>query len=88
MKRVEHLKDSFGYVLFHRHPGAKGPRFRRCVENDRRQISLGQALVQGVANLAHHRDVEDIERWPREGDPRDPVVNPEFDVLKFFGHPL
>jgi hypothetical protein len=47
---------------------------------------MRQTLVQRRANLAHHRDVKDVERWPRESNPRDPVIDPEPDVLEFFRH--
>jgi hypothetical protein len=86
MKRVEHLKDRFGRVLFDGYAGAKGPSVRCCVEDNRREISEWEALIQCFANLAHHRNVKDVERRARESDSRDPLVDPKPDVLKFFRH--
>ena len=40
------------------------------------------AIIQGVANLAHHGHVEDVERRPREADSRDAFIDNEFEVLK------
>jgi len=86
MKRIEHLKDSFGRVLFHGNAGAKGPSVRRGVEDHRSEIPQWQALVQCLANLAHHRNVKDVERRPRESDSRDAIVDSKVDVLEFFRH--
>src|SRR6266540_6889972 len=86
MKRVEHLKDSFRHMLFHRYSRAESSRTRRGIEHDRDHIAPRNAFIQRLANLIHHGDVKDIERWPRESDPRDAVDNLEFDVLEFFGH--
>jgi hypothetical protein len=88
MKRVEHLEDSFGQVLFDGDAGAKGPGVRRRVENNSGEISVCQTLVQRLAHLAHHGDVKDVEWRPRESDAGDPLVNREPDVLKFFRHSL
>lgn len=87
MKRVEHLEDSFGHVLFDGYAGAKGPGVRRRVENNSGEIPVRQALVQYLAHLAHHGDIKDVERRPRESDASHPLVNPESEVLKFFHHP-
>ena len=86
MESFEHLKDRCGHVLFDRHAGAEGSRSRRGCENYRRQIALQRAFAQGVANLAHHCDVKDIERRPRQRDPRDAILNCEFDILEFVVH--
>src|SRR5437660_12794141 len=87
MKRVEHLKDSFGHMLIHGNPGAEGPDVGRRVENNRGEITIWQALIQRFAHLTHHRDVKDIERRARESDAGDAVVDIESEVLKFFWHP-
>src|SRR5260370_28537498 len=86
MKRVEDLKARFRHVLFHSHAGAECARVRRGVKNNRAQTRRLRAIVQGVANLAHHRNVEDIERRPHEGNARDSVVDLKPDVLKFSSH--
>ena len=86
MKRVQHLKDGFRHMLFDRHPRTESSRIRRGIEHDRDHLAPRNTLVQRLANLGHHGDIENIERWPREGDPRDAIVNFEFDILEFFGH--
>src|ERR1700694_3118779 len=86
MERVEHLKDRFRHVLFHGHAGAECARVRRRVKNNRTQTRRSRAVVQGIANLAHHRDVKDIERRPHESKARDSVVDVESNVLKFSSH--
>src|SRR5437879_3127125 len=82
MKRVQHLKDGFRHMLFDRHPRTESSRIRRGIEHDRDHLAPRNTLVQRLANLGHHGDIENIERWPRKRDPRDAVSYVEFDVLK------
>ena len=86
MESFEHLKDRCGHVLFNRHPGAEGFCSLRRHKHDGRQISSARALVQRRANLAHHGDIQDVQRRPREGNPRDAILNCEFDILEFVVH--
>src|SRR5437016_3319445 len=86
MKRVQHLEDGFRHVLFDRHPRTESSRILGSVEYYRHHLAPRNALIQSLANLAHHGDIENIERRPRERDPRYALVNLEFDILEFFVH--
>jgi hypothetical protein len=70
-------------VLFNRDAGAEGATIVSGFKNDGREIAPVHAFIQGVADFAHHRDVEDIERRTREGDMRNAVFNLKSNVLKF-----
>ena len=39
------------------------------------EFALRRAFIQGRQNLAHHRDVENVERRPRESDPRYAILD-------------
>src|SRR5436309_15369110 len=73
-------------MLFHRDSRAESSRIRRGIEHDRDHLAPRNTLVQSLANLAHHCDVEDVERRPRESNPRDALVNVESDALIFLRH--
>ena len=83
VKRVEHLDHRFRHVLFDGDTGAEGARAFSGFEYDRNEIILVGAIIQRVANLAHHGNVEDVERRPREGDSGDLISNLESDILEF-----
>src|ERR1700752_3268928 len=83
MKAVEHLKDRRRDMLFNRHACAEGPRSLRGVKNNRRQIAPRRALIQRRVDLAHHRDVENVQRWTAERNARDAILDLKFDVLEF-----
>ena len=84
MKRIQHLKDGFRYVLFNGDAGAECSRAFGGIEDNCRQVSLQSALIQSCRDLAHHRDVENVQRRPRERNARHAIFDSEFDVLEFF----
>ena len=86
MERVEHLIDGFRCMIFDSHAGAKSPTVRGRIENNHGGVALRGALIQGRQNLAHHRDVENVKRRPREGNSRDPIVSAELYAFEFPGH--
>src|SRR5437588_11203590 len=86
MERVEHLKNSFRHMLFHRYSRAESSRIPGGVEYDRDHIAPRNTLVQSLANLVHHGDIENSERRPRERDPRHAIGDVKFDILEFFCH--
>jgi len=57
-------------------------------KNNGGEIPMRQTVVQRVADLAHHRNIKDVERGPRESDPGDAIVDLEFEVLEFFRHAM
>src|SRR6266513_5726699 len=86
MERVQHLADSLRHMLFDRHPRTESSRILGSVEYYRHHLAPRNALVQSLANLAHHGDIENIERRPRERDPRHAVGDVESDALIFLRH--
>src|SRR6266704_2801797 len=82
MKGVQHLIDSFRRVLFDGYAGAESTAIRRRIENDRRDVALRRAFIHRSQNLAHHRDIENVERRPREGNSRDTIFYGEVDTLE------
>src|SRR5437588_3078056 len=88
MKRVEHLEHSFGYVFFDSNAGAESAGVFGRIKNNCRQVALLTAYVQRVDNLAHHDDVQHIQRWPRERDARDTISHVELNILKPARHSL
>src|SRR5437588_622588 len=86
MKRVQHLKDCFRHMLFDRHPRTESSRIRRGIEHDRDHLAPRNTLVQSLANLVHHGDIENIERRPRERDPRHAIGDGESDALISLRH--
>jgi hypothetical protein len=74
VERVEHLKDRFLNVLFNGDSGAERATVLVGVKNDRDELAL-RTLTQRLRDLAHHLDVEDVQRRPRERDARDAIVD-------------
>src|SRR5437667_11634988 len=86
MERVEHLKNSFRHMLFHRYSRAESSRIPYGIEHDRDHVAPRNTLVQSLANLVHHGDIENIERGPSERDPRHAIDDDESDALIFLRH--
>ena len=73
-------------MLFHRDSRAERSRILGSVEHYRHHLAPRNALVQSLANLAHHGDIENIERRPRERDPSHAIGDVESDALIFLRH--
>src|SRR2546427_9536246 len=73
-------------MLFHRDSRAESSRIRRGIEHDRDHVAPRNTLVQSLANLVHHGDIENIERRPRESNPRHAIGDVESDALIFPRH--
>ena len=86
VERIEHLRNRFFHVLFRRDARAKRATAGVGVKYNRRQLTLLRTLIERVVDLAHHRDVKDIQRRAAERDPRDAIVDLELDVLEFLSH--
>src|ERR1700730_7575394 len=82
MKRLKHLKDRFGDMLFDSNAGAECMRLGHRIENNRYQFALGHTFFECLGDLLHHGDVEDIQRQARQCDARDAIFNIESDVFK------
>jgi hypothetical protein len=80
VERVQHLKDRFLDVILDGDTGAEGATVLVGVKNDRDELAL-IALTERLRDLAHHLDVEDVQRRTREGNPCDAIVNLQADVL-------
>src|SRR3954454_23031387 len=86
MKRVEHLENGFLDVLLDRDARAERATALLCVKHDRHELPL-RALPERTRNFAHHRDVENVQRRPRERDPRDAIFDSEIYMLVRSRHP-
>jgi hypothetical protein len=86
MKRIEHLiNGSFG-MLFNCHSGTESATLFVAVKYYGHQPSLVTTLRKSFANLAHHRNVENIQRGTGKGDARDAIVNRESNMFVIVSH--
>src|ERR1043166_4454037 len=76
VKSVEHLEDCVRRVIFDRNAGAEGPAVFVSFKNNGDQFTMRQ-FADSAGNLAHHSDVEDIQRWTRETYSSDAIVDSE-----------
>src|SRR6188474_961292 len=81
VKRVEHLIDRVWQVLFNGYTCAKRPRALLCCKNNRDDLPLLGQGCERAANLAHQRNVENVQRRSRERNSSDAIVNIELYVL-------
>jgi hypothetical protein len=86
MKRIEHLIDGFFGVLLDRDTRAEGARTSPGLKQDCHHVAPARALVNSIVNLAHHRNIENVERRSRELDSPDALFNIEFDTLVLASH--
>ena len=80
MKRVEHLEDRVLHVLLNRDARTERATSLVRIEDDGDELAL-RALPERARDLTHHLDVENVQRRPRERDPRDAVVDVKVNVL-------
>src|SRR5437764_15171095 len=88
MERVQHLENSFGHVLFDGDAGAERASVFGGIKNNCCQVALLTTFVQRVDNLAHHGNVQHIQRRPRERDARNAIFNIELNILELARHSL
>jgi hypothetical protein len=80
VERVEHLKDGFLNVILNGNTGAECTTVFVSIKNDCDQLTL-IALSERLRNLAHHFDVEDVQRRTSESDSPDAIFYTATDVL-------
>ena len=68
-------------MFLNRHTRTKGACPGRGSEHYCRQIAMGDAIVEGLTNLAHHRNVEDVQGRTIESNTGHAIIDAEFDVL-------
>jgi hypothetical protein len=86
MKGVKHLIDGPFHMFFHRDSSAKRTTVLVRVKHDGDELAFLTARSERPANLPHHRDVENIQRWTRKGYSPDSILNLESDVFVVAGH--
>jgi hypothetical protein len=67
-------------VIFDRDSGTKRATILVGIKHDRHQLAL-RTFAQRLPDLAHHLDIENIQRRPRERDSPNAILETKVDIL-------